>query len=166
VGPLIDQVARDRVWGIIEAGRREATLAFQMPVQEPAGWFVGPSIFTDVAPDSRLAQEEIFGPVLSVIGAADLEEALRIANATPYALTGGFYSRSPRAIERVKSAFQVGNLYINRGITGALVARHPFGGFGMSGGGTKAGGSEYLLNFLFPKVIAENVMRRGSAPAC
>ena len=166
VGPLIDQAARDRVWGIIEAGRREATLAFQMPVQEPAGWFVGPSIFTDVAPDSRLAQEEIFGPVLSVIGAADLEEALRIANATPYALTGGFYSRSPRAIERVKSAFQVGNLYINRGITGALVARHPFGGFGMSGGGTKAGGSEYLLNFLFPKVIAENVMRRGSAPAC
>jgi RHH-type proline utilization regulon transcriptional repressor/proline dehydrogenase/delta 1-pyrroline-5-carboxylate dehydrogenase len=83
VGPLIDQVARDRVWGIIEAGRREATLAFQMPVQEPAGWFVGPSIFTDVAPDSRLAQEEIFGPVLSVIGAADLEEALRIANALP-----------------------------------------------------------------------------------
>ncbi|MGA9578058.1 MAG: aldehyde dehydrogenase family protein, partial [Terrimicrobiaceae bacterium] len=110
------------------------------------------------------AQEEIFGPVLSVIDAANLDEALRIASGTPYALTGGFYSRSPSRIERVKSEFRVGNLYINRGITGALVARHPFGGFGMSGGGTKAGGPDYLLNFLFPKVIAENVIRRGSAP--
>jgi RHH-type transcriptional regulator, proline utilization regulon repressor / proline dehydrogenase / delta 1-pyrroline-5-carboxylate dehydrogenase len=164
VGPLIDQAAQDRVRGVIEAGRREATLAFAAPVTEHTGWFVGPTIFTGVAPDSRLAQEEIFGPVLSVIDAVDLEEALRIANGTPYALTGGFYSRSPRRIERVKSAFRVGNLYINRGITGALVARHPFGGFGMSGGGTKAGGPDYLLNFLFPKVIAENVIRRGSVP--
>ena len=102
--------------------------------------------------------------MLSVIDAEDLDAALRIANGTPYALTGGFFSRSPRRIERVKAEFQVGNLYINRGITGALVARHPFGGFGMSGGGTKAGGPDYLLNFLFPKVIAENVVRRGSAP--
>jgi RHH-type transcriptional regulator, proline utilization regulon repressor / proline dehydrogenase / delta 1-pyrroline-5-carboxylate dehydrogenase len=164
VGPLIDQAAHERVRGIIEAGRREATLAFETPVTERAGWFVGPTIFTGVAPDSRLAQEEIFGPVLAVIDAADLAEALRIANSTPYALTGGCYSRSPRRIERVKSAFRVGNLYINRGITGALVARHPFGGFGMSGGGTKAGGPDYLLNFLFPKVVAENVIRRGSAP--
>ncbi len=164
VGPLIDQAAHDRVRGVIEAGRREATLAFEASVTERTGWFVGPTIFTGVAPDSRLAQEEIFGPVLSVIDAADLDEALRIANGTPYALTGGCYSRSPRRIERVKSAFRVGNLYINRGITGALVARHPFGGFGMSGGGTKAGGPDYLLNFLFPKVVAENVIRRGSAP--
>ena len=164
VGPLIDQAAHDRVRGVIEAGRREATLAFEAPVTERTGWFVGPTIFTGVAPDSRLAQEEIFGPVLSVIDAVDLDEALRIANGTPYALTGGCYSRSPRRIERVKSAFRVGNLYINRGITGALVARHPFGGFGMSGGGTKAGGPDYLLNFLFPKVVAENVIRRGSAP--
>ena len=164
VGPLIDQAARERVREIIEAGRREAQLAFEAPVTERDGWFVGPTIFTGVAPDSRLAQEEIFGPVLAVIDAADLDEALRIANSTPYALTGGYYSRSPRRIERVKSAFRVGNLYINRGITGALVARHPFGGFGMSGGGTKAGGPDYLLNFLFPRVVAENVIRRGSAP--
>ena len=157
VGPLIDQAAHDRVHAVIEAGRREATLAFEAPVMERTGWFVGPTIFTGVAPDSRLAQEEIFGPVLSVIDAVDLDEALRIANGTPYALTGGCYSRSPRRIEHVKSAFRVGNLYINRGITGALVARHPFGGFGMSGGGTKAGGPDYLLNFLFPKVVAENV---------
>ena len=164
VGPLIDQAARERVRKIIEAGRRDAQVAFEAPVTERDGWFVGPTIFTGVAPDSSLAQEEIFGPVLAVIDAADLDEALRIANSTPYALTGGYYSRSPRRIERVKSAFQVGNLYINRGITGALVARHPFGGFGMSGGGTKAGGPDYLLNFLFPRVVAENVIRRGSAP--
>jgi RHH-type transcriptional regulator, proline utilization regulon repressor / proline dehydrogenase / delta 1-pyrroline-5-carboxylate dehydrogenase len=87
-----------------------------------------------------------------------------VANGTAYALTGGFYSRSPHRIERAKAAFHVGNLYINRAITGALVARHPFGGFGMSGSGTQAGGPHYLLNFLFPKVVAENVIRRGSAP--
>jgi RHH-type proline utilization regulon transcriptional repressor/proline dehydrogenase/delta 1-pyrroline-5-carboxylate dehydrogenase len=164
IGPLIDQAAQRRVRDIIAAGRREARLAFEVPILDSTGWFVGPTIFTDVAPNSRLAQEEIFGPVLSVIDAGDLEMALRIANGTPYALTGGFFSRSPKRIERVKSEFRAGNLYINRGITGALVARHPFGGFGMSGGGTKAGGPDYLLNFLFPKVIAENVVRRGSAP--
>jgi RHH-type transcriptional regulator, proline utilization regulon repressor / proline dehydrogenase / delta 1-pyrroline-5-carboxylate dehydrogenase len=164
LGPLIDVTAYDRVRGVIDAGKQEATLAFEGRVTEDRGWFIGPAIFTHVAPDSRLAQEEIFGPVLSVIDAANLDEALRIANGTPYALTGGFYSRSPSRIERVKSEFRVGNLYINRGITGALVACHPFGGFGMSGGGTKAGGPDYLLNFLFPKVIAENVIRRGSAP--
>jgi RHH-type proline utilization regulon transcriptional repressor/proline dehydrogenase/delta 1-pyrroline-5-carboxylate dehydrogenase len=164
IGPLIDEAAYHRVRGVIEAEKQKATLAFESRVTEQNGWFVGPAIFTHVAPDSRLAQEEIFGPVLSVIDAANLDEALRIANGTPYALTGGFFSRSPRRIERVKSEFRVGNLYINRGITGALVARHPFGGFGMSGGGTKAGGPDYLLNFLFPKVVVENVIRRGSAP--
>ena len=164
IGPLIDEAAQRRVRETIAIGRQEATHAFELPISESAGWFVGPTVFTDVVPDSRLAQEEIFGPVLSVINAEDLDAALRIANGTPYALTGGFFSRSPRRIERVKAEFQVGNLYINRGITGALVARHPFGGFGMSGGGTKAGGPDYLLNFLFPKVIAENVVRRGSAP--
>jgi RHH-type proline utilization regulon transcriptional repressor/proline dehydrogenase/delta 1-pyrroline-5-carboxylate dehydrogenase len=164
IGPLIDEAAYVRVRGVIEMGKHEATLAFEGRVTEDHGWFVGPAIFTDVTPDSPLAQEEIFGPVLSVIDAEALDEALRIANGTPYALTGGFYSRSPSRIERVKSEFRVGNLYINRAITGALVARHPFGGFGMSGGGTKAGGPDYLLNFLFPKVIAENVIRRGSAP--
>jgi hypothetical protein len=114
VGPLIDQAAHERVRGIIEAGRQEATLAFETPVTERAGWFVGPTIFTDVAPDSRLAQEEIFGPVLAVIDAADLAEALRIANSTPYALTGGCYSRSPA--ESNTSAFGLATS-TNRGIT-------------------------------------------------
>ena len=164
IGPLIDESAQKRVREFVALGRREATLAFEMPVAESTGWFVGPSVFTNVSPDSKLAQEEIFGPVLAVIDAQDLDAALRIANGTAYALTGGFFSRSPRRIERVKSEFRVGNLYINRQITGAIVARHPFGGFGMSGGGTKAGGPDYLLNFLLPKVTAENVVRRGSAP--
>jgi RHH-type transcriptional regulator, proline utilization regulon repressor / proline dehydrogenase / delta 1-pyrroline-5-carboxylate dehydrogenase len=164
IGPLIDESAQKRVREFITLGRHEATLAFELAVTETMGWFVGPAIFTNVSPNSRLGQEEIFGPVLAVIDAGDLDEALRIANGTAYALTGGFFSRSPRRIERVKAEFRVGNLYINRKITGAIVARHPFGGFGMSGGGTKAGGSDYLLNFLLPKVIAENVVRRGSAP--
>ncbi len=165
IGPLIDEAAQRRVREIIASGRREAKLALEVPLTPSTGWFVGPTIFTEVAPNSRLAQEEIFGPVLSIIEARDLETALQIANGTPYALTGGFFSRSPKHIARVKSEFRVGNLYVNRGITGALVGRHPFGGFGMSGGGTKAGGPDYLLNFLFPKVIAENVVRRGSAPS-
>ena len=95
IGPLIDQTAYERVRGIIEAGRQDANLAFQAPVAQEDGWFVGPAIFTGVPPDSWLAQEEIFGPVLSVIDAANLDEALRIANGTAYASTGGFYSRSP-----------------------------------------------------------------------
>jgi RHH-type transcriptional regulator, proline utilization regulon repressor / proline dehydrogenase / delta 1-pyrroline-5-carboxylate dehydrogenase len=164
IGPLIDESAQKRVREFVALGHREAKLAFEMPVVESTGWFVGPVVFTNVSPDSKLAQEEIFGPVLAVIDARDLDEALRIANSTAYALTGGFFSRSPRRIDRVISEFHVGNLYINRKITGAIVARHPFGGFGMSGGGTKAGGPDYLLNFLLPKVIAENVVRRGSAP--
>jgi RHH-type proline utilization regulon transcriptional repressor/proline dehydrogenase/delta 1-pyrroline-5-carboxylate dehydrogenase len=125
---------------------------------------VPPTIFTDVAPGSRIAQEEIFGPVLCVFKARNLDEALAWANGTEYALTGGFFSRSPANIERVKAELEAGNVYINRGITGAMVARHPFGGFKMSGGGTKAGGRDYLLHFLLPRVVTENDMRRGFAP--
>src|SRR5207245_1578494 len=108
------------------------------------GCYVAPHIFADVAPDAVIAQEEIFGPVLAVLTARDLDDALRIANGTPYALTGGLYSRSPVHIQRVRREFRVGNLYINRKITGALVHRQPFGGFKMSGVGSKAGGPDYL----------------------
>ena len=110
------------------------------------------------------SQEEIFGPVLSVIKARDLEHALEIANGTKYALTGGFFSRSPRNIDAVRRRFRVGNLYINRKSTGALVDRQPFGGFKLSGIGSKAGGPDYLLQFVLPRVITENTMRRGFAP--
>ena len=128
------------------------------------GYYVGPHIFAEVPPSAVIAQEEIFGPVLAVIKARDLSHALEIANGVPYALTGGFYSRSPANIARVRHEFRVGNLYINRKITGALVGRQPFGGFKLSGIGSKAGGPEYLLQFVVPRTITENTMRRGFAP--
>ncbi len=117
-----------------------------------------------MAPAAASAQEEIFGPVLAVLRARDLDHALEIANGTTYALTGGLFSRSPEHIVRVKREFRVGNLYINRKITGALVDRQPFGGFKMSGIGSKAGGPDYLLQFVLPRTITENTLRRGFAP--
>lgn len=126
---------------------------------------MGPVIITDLQPQDSLAQEEIFGPVLVVFQARDFEDALRIANDVDYALTGGVYSRSPANIKRAMEAFEVGNLYINRGITGALVGRQPFGGFRLSGVGSKAGGPDYLIQFMIPKAISENTLRRGFAPA-
>ena len=165
VGPVIDQDAFKKIQRYIELGKREHYLACQ--AQLPSGlegYFISPTIFTGVESTARLAQEEIFGPVLVVIPANDLDQAIDIANNTPFALTGGLYSRSPQNIARVRSAFLVGNLYINRPITGAIVGRHPFGGFKMSGGGTKAGGVDYLLNFMFPRVVTENNLRRGFAP--
>jgi RHH-type transcriptional regulator, proline utilization regulon repressor / proline dehydrogenase / delta 1-pyrroline-5-carboxylate dehydrogenase len=164
LGPVIDQTAYDRILGYIELGKKEGRLAFQGQVPAGEGYFIPPTIFTDVSPAARIAQEEIFGPVLCVFKARNLEEALSWANGTEYALTGGFFSRSPGNIERVKAELEAGNVYINRGITGAMVARHPFGGFKMSGGGTKAGGRDYLLHFLLPRVVTENDMRRGFAP--
>ena len=163
VGPVIDETAYRRMLETIEVGKKEATLAFQGTVP-PEGFFVPPTIFTDVKPTMRLSCEEIFGPVLSVIRVRDLDEAIRVANDTDYALTAGFFSRSPANIERVKAELVAGNVYINRSCTGAVVGRHPFGGFKMSGGGTKAGGGDYLLQFLVPRVVTENIMRHGFAP--
>lgn len=166
VGPLIDADAQRRVLDFIEKGKGEAKLAYAADVTDLAreGYFVGPHIFADVAPTALIAQEEIFGPVLAVLRARDLDHALEIANGTKYALTGGVYSRSPENIARVKREFRVGNLYVNRKITGALVDRQPFGGFKLSGIGSKAGGPDYLLQFLQPRAITENTLRRGFAP--
>ncbi len=169
VGPVIDAEARKKILGLIALGQREATLAWQgtLPpaVTASGGYFVPPTIFTHVKPDATLARDEIFGPVLAIIRARDLDEAFAVANATDYALTGGLFSRSPRALERAEHELMCGNVYLNRAITGAIVERHPFGGFKLSGGGTKAGGKGYLENFVFPRVIVENVMRRGFTPA-
>ena len=166
VGPVIDAEARDRVLTMIAKGKQEARLAYGGDVAALAeeGFYVAPHIFADVAPNTVIAQEEIFGPVLAVIRATDLADALRIANGTAYALTGGLFSRSPANIERVRREFLVGNLYINRKITGALVDRQPFGGFKLSGVGSKAGGPDYLQQFMVPRVITENTLRRGFAP--
>ncbi|MEM6596715.1 MAG: L-glutamate gamma-semialdehyde dehydrogenase [Cyanobacteria bacterium P01_C01_bin.69] len=163
VGPVIDAAAQKNIREYIAKGKEEATLALELPSPEP-GYFVGPVIFTDVDSQSTIAQEEIFGPVLSVMKANNFEEALEMANGTNYALTGGLYSRTPSHIDRAYNDFEVGNLYINRTITGAIVARQPFGGFKLSGVGSKAGGPDYLLQFLDPRTITENVQRQGFAP--
>jgi RHH-type proline utilization regulon transcriptional repressor/proline dehydrogenase/delta 1-pyrroline-5-carboxylate dehydrogenase len=164
VGPVIDEAAYRRILEYIEVGKSEATLAYQAKEVPPQGYFIPPTIFTDVRPSKRIACEEIFGPVLSVLKVRDLDEAIEVANGTDYALTGGFFSRSPANIDRVKAQLEAGNVYINRPCTGAIVGRHPFGGFKMSGSGTKAGGEDYLLNFLIPRVVTENVARHGLAP--
>ncbi|MEB3149294.1 MAG: L-glutamate gamma-semialdehyde dehydrogenase [Sphaerospermopsis sp.] len=163
VGPVIDGNARDRILEYIEIGKKEASLALELSAPNQ-GYFIGPVIFSQVPPDGVIAQQEIFGPVLSVIRAKDFTEALEIANSTNYALTGGIYSRTPSHIEQAQAELEVGNLYINRNITGAIVARQPFGGFKLSGVGSKAGGPDYLLQFLEPRSITENIQRQGFAP--
>jgi len=164
VGPVIDGKAHKNILNYIEIGKNESRLAFQRGDVPEKGFFIPPTIFTNVDPKNRIACEEIFGPVLSVMKARDLDEAFEIANSTEFALTAGFFSRSPANIERAKAEIVAGNVYVNRSCTGAVVGRHPFGGFKMSGGGTKAGGADYLLQFVVPRVVTENITRHGFAP--
>ncbi len=165
VGPVIDSQAQQKILAAIERGKLDARLAFAGDVGPLAdeGFYVAPHIFAEVPPTSPLANDEIFGPVLAAMKAQTLDEALAIANGVQYALTGGIFSRSPANIARARREFRVGNLYINRRITGALVGRQPFGGFKLSGGGTQAGGPDYLRHFLIPRCITENVLRHGFA---
>ena len=125
------------------------------------GYFIQPTVFADIQPNSRLAQEEIFGPVLAVLKSTSFDDALQIANSTEYGLTGAVYSRSRENLDRASREFHVGNLYLNRKCTGAMVGAHPFGGFNMSGTDSKAGGPDYLLLFTQAKSVAEKV---GLAP--
>jgi RHH-type transcriptional regulator, proline utilization regulon repressor / proline dehydrogenase / delta 1-pyrroline-5-carboxylate dehydrogenase len=166
LGPVIDGESLQRILRSIEAGKKVARLVHQTDVSHllNEGFFAGPTIFADVPEASSLAQDEIFGPVLSVMKAKNLDDAIRIANGVKYALTGAVFSRSPENIATVKRRFRVGNLYVNRKCTGALVNRQPFGGFKLSGIGSKAGGPDYLLQFVLPRTITENTMRRGFAP--
>ncbi|MBM4105134.1 MAG: aldehyde dehydrogenase family protein [Phycisphaerae bacterium] len=169
VGPVIDEDAAAKIREYVEIGRREGRVELEMPVPEGLAAkvgkpYVGPTIVSAIRPEHRLANEEVFGPVLAVIKARDFDEAIAIANSTEYKLTGGVFSRKPSHLERARLEYRVGNLYLNRGITGALVARQPFGGFGLSGVGSKAGGREYLLHFTEPRAVCENTMRRGFAP--
>ena len=166
VAAVIDEDAYRRILDAIDKGKQEARLLYAGDVGalKDEGYYIAPHIFGDVAPSASLAQHEIFGPVLAVLRARDLDHALEIANGTQYALTGGFYSRSPENIAKVKRRFRVGNLYVNRKITGALVDRQPFGGFKLSGIGAKAGGPDYLQHFMVARTITENTLRRGFAP--
>jgi RHH-type proline utilization regulon transcriptional repressor/proline dehydrogenase/delta 1-pyrroline-5-carboxylate dehydrogenase len=163
IGPLIDAEAKEKVNGYLFIAPEEGTIVLQRSDLPDEGWFVGPTIVADVVPGGRLGTEEIFGPVLSVFPARDLDEALHLANDTDYALTAGILSRSPATIQRASSELNAGNIYVNRGITGAVVGRQPFGGVGLSGVGSKAGGPDYLLSFLDPRVISENTLRQGFA---
>nr|BFD67733.1 L-glutamate gamma-semialdehyde dehydrogenase [Bdellovibrio sp. HAGR004] len=164
MGPVVDKEAYDRILGTIAEAEKNHKLLFKGSVPG-GGYFVPPTIFGDVPGDAKLAQAEIFGPVVAVIRAKNLDQALDIANSTEYALTGGVFSRSPANIARVKEELEVGNLYVNRGITGAMVDRHPFGGFKMSGIGSKTGGPDYLKQYMEPACVTENTLRRGFAPA-
>jgi RHH-type proline utilization regulon transcriptional repressor/proline dehydrogenase/delta 1-pyrroline-5-carboxylate dehydrogenase len=168
VGPVIDEEAKAKIQSYIQKAKQEGcTLELETNCPSVASCpraYVGPTIFSGVKPTHTIAREEIFGPVLAVMHASSFEEALKIANDSPYKLTGGVFSRRPSHLEMAKRKFRVGNLYLNRGITGALVARQPFGGFGMSGVGSKAGGADYLLQFVEPRASCENTMRRGFAP--
>jgi RHH-type proline utilization regulon transcriptional repressor/proline dehydrogenase/delta 1-pyrroline-5-carboxylate dehydrogenase len=167
MGHVIDQQAADKIHRYIEIAKEEGELALAMqpPIEQVRGRpIVGPHIVTGIDPHHRVAQEEIFGPVLSVMRAPDFETAVHIANGSNYRLTGGVFSRTPSHLDYARRHFRVGNLYLNRGIIGSLVGRQPFGGFGLSGVGAKAGGDEYLLQFVVPRACTENTMRRGFAP--
>src|SRR5437588_3125454 len=153
IGPVVDANAMKKITEYIEIGKGEGQLVTGGSHHGP-GYFIEPTVIADVDPHARIAQEEIFGPVLAVIKARDFDDAMHIANDTEYGLTGSLYSRDPQRIERAKEEYHVGNLYFNRKSTGALVGVHPFGGFNMSGTDSKAGGRDYLLLFTQAKAIS------------
>jgi RHH-type transcriptional regulator, proline utilization regulon repressor / proline dehydrogenase / delta 1-pyrroline-5-carboxylate dehydrogenase len=165
LGPLIDAEAHERVRAYVELAPTEGEVVLARDDAPGDGFFVGPTIVSGVRPGGRLATEEIFGPVLSVFRAGSFEEALALANDTEFALTAGVVSRSPAHIRLAAAELRAGNVYVNRPITGAVVGRHPFGGYGLSGVGSKAGGPDYLLQFVEPRAVSENTLRQGFAPA-
>ena len=162
-GPVIDREAYDRILGVIAEAQTRGRVLTGGPLSEP-GYCIAPTLIDGLEWTDPIAQEEHFGPLITLHRASTFEEALTTVNRSAYALTGGIFSRSPVNIQEARERFIVGNLYINRTITGAIVGRQPFGGFKMSGGGTKAGGPDYLLQFLNSRVITENTQRRGFAP--
>jgi 1-pyrroline-5-carboxylate dehydrogenase len=157
MGPVVDKNAYQKIQQYIAIGQDEGKVLTGGEPASQEGYFVQPTVIADVAPNARLAQEEVFGPVLAVIRARDFDDALDIANNTQYGLTGSFFSTDRDRIARAMREFHVGNLYINRKSTGALVGVHPFGGFNMSGTDSKAGGRDYLLLFTQAKAISEKV---------
>ena len=157
MGPVVSKSAYESILNYIEIGKKEGKLLSGGGKDDKAGngFFVQPTIFGEVDPKARISCEEIFGPVLAALRASDFMQAIETANNTEYGLTGALYSRDRSHIEFARTEFHVGNLYINRKCTGALVDVHPFGGFNMSGTDSKAGGRDYLLLFLQSKAVAE-----------
>ncbi len=164
MGAVADAAAQKNVLEYAAIAESEGKLLYKSPIPEGEGYWVPITIVDGINEKHRIAQEEVFGPVLAVMRANDFDHAIELANSTRFALTGGVFSRSPKNLDKARRNFRVGNLYINRNNTGALVERQPFGGARMSGVGTKAGGPDYLLHFMDPRVITENTMRRGFAP--
>ncbi len=165
LGPVADGAQRDKILRYLELAAEEGEILYRCEVPDGEGFYVPLALVGGITPEHRLAREEIFGPILAILRARDFDQALEWANDCPYALTGGLFSRSPDHLARARTEFRVGNLYLNRGITGALVERQPFGGARLSGVGSKAGGPDYLLQFLDPRTVTENTLRRGFAPA-
>jgi 1-pyrroline-5-carboxylate dehydrogenase len=157
MGPVISARAKKSILGYIEVGKKEGRLLTGGNGDSRAGFFVPPTVIADVDSKARVFQEEIFGPVLAVAKARDFDHAMEMANDSQYGLTGAIYSTNAAHIARARDEFFVGNMYINRKCTGAMVGAHPFGGFNMSGTDSKAGGPDYLLLFLQAKSIAEKV---------
>jgi RHH-type proline utilization regulon transcriptional repressor/proline dehydrogenase/delta 1-pyrroline-5-carboxylate dehydrogenase len=164
VGPLIDEDAHKRVQRWVDEAPEQGRVLLHRDDVPGEGFFVGPTIVEVADSGAPIARDEVFGPVLAVLRARDLDEAIALANDTDYALTAGIFSRSPASIRRAAAELRAGNVYVNRHITGAVVGRQPFGGYGMSGIGSKAGGPDYLLQFLDPRVVTENTLRQGFAP--
>jgi RHH-type proline utilization regulon transcriptional repressor/proline dehydrogenase/delta 1-pyrroline-5-carboxylate dehydrogenase len=161
--PVISVEACEGIERYIELGNAEGRLVAKGPAFD-APTYVLPHVFEDLPRESRLLREEIFGPVLALMRAGTFAEAIDMAMDSPFALTGGIYSRNPRNIALAKEQFRVGNFYVNRPITGSMVGRQPFAGFKMSGTGEKAGGPDYVRQFTVPRVVTENTVRRGFAP--
>ncbi|MGH9862418.1 MAG: L-glutamate gamma-semialdehyde dehydrogenase [Candidatus Acidiferrales bacterium] len=161
MGPVINESAMKSILDYIEVGKKEGKLVAGGGPSggNGQGYFVAPTVIADVDPKARLAQEEVFGPVLAVIRARDFTHALQIANDSEYGLTGAVYSRNPEKLRQASESFHVGNLYLNRKCTGAMVGAHPFGGFNMSGTDSKTGGKDYLLLFLQAKTVAEKITK-------
>jgi RHH-type proline utilization regulon transcriptional repressor/proline dehydrogenase/delta 1-pyrroline-5-carboxylate dehydrogenase len=163
IGPVISKSAQNTILQYIETARKEGTILYSSNVPED-GYYVPITIVEGINPQHRIAQEEVFGPVMAIMRVKNFDQAIDWANSTRFALTGAVFSRSPKHLEQSRRKFQVGNLYFNRGCTGAIVQRQPFGGFRMSGTGSKAGGPDYLLQFMEPRTVTENSMRRGYVP--
>ena len=161
VPPVIERAAQERVNRYAELARRDGLIVVDAAEVPERGWFCPPIVVADLPPSSPVLEEEIFGPLLAIERVRDVERACEIVDGQPFALTGGLFARSPATVRYVRARSPVGNLYVNRGITGAMVARQPFGGNRLSGNGTKAGGPDYLLHFVEPRVVTENTMRHG-----
>ena len=164
LGPLADASLQKNVLEYIEIAEAEGKTLVKRSDLPDKGAYVPLLIVEDVMPEHRIAQEEVFGPVLAVMRAKDFDEALELALSTRFALTGAVFSRSPENLAKAREKFRVGNLYLNKGSTGAMVGRQPFGGFNMSGVGSKTGGPDYLLQFMDPRCVTENTIRRGFTP--